>query len=285
MNSLDLESTRVACVQRGDAQPLVLVHGSNSDYRTWDGVLGTLGERFRAIAYSRRYHWPNEPIRPGADYSMQEHVDDLAALTRVLDIAPAHFVGHSYGGFVCLLLAIHRPAAVRSLVLIEPPVLTLFTSSRPLPGEMLRLLLTRPRTAFAIGSFGATGVAPTVAALEQGDVDAALERLGTAVLGRRWFQNLSTERREQARANFIAAEHLGSGFSPLDDDRVRALACPVLLISGECSPRLFHHLNDRLAELLPSAERAEIPRASHIVHEDNPAAWQSAVLEFLTKHA
>jgi len=283
MNAISLATTSVAYVERGHGAPVVLVHGSTSDYRTWDGVLDALAERFRAIAYSRRYHWPNERIHEGADYSMQEHVDDLEALTGILDAAPAHLIGHSYGGFLCLLLAIRRPELVRSLILVEPPVLTMFTSNRPSPREMVRLLLTRPRTAIAIARFGAMGVAPTIAALERGDTDGALERFGPAVLGREWFRSLSTARREQARVNFIVAEFLGSGFSRLGDEDVRSVACPVLLINGARSPRLFHHMIDRLAELIPSAERADIPQASHIVHEDNPAAWGTAVMQFLIK--
>ena len=150
MNAIDLGRARLAYVERGGGTPVVLVHGSSSDYRTWEPVLDPLGERFHAIAYSRRYHWPNERIPERTDYSMPEHVDDLEALVRTLEIAPAHLVGHSYGAFLCLLLAIRRPALVRSLVLAEPPVITLFTSSTPRPAEMIRLLLTRPRTAIAI---------------------------------------------------------------------------------------------------------------------------------------
>jgi pimeloyl-ACP methyl ester carboxylesterase len=280
MNPIHLGTTRLTQIEYGHGAALVLVHGSNSDYRTWGCVHAGLAERFRAIAYSRRYHWPNQRIPEGTDYSMHEHVDDLEALIGALDAAPAHLVGHSYGGFLCLLLAIQRPALVRSLVLIEPPVLTLFTSSRPSPGELLKLLSKRPRTALAIAHFGARGLAPATAAIERGDTEVALQRFGTAVLGREWFQRLSSERRAQAHSNCIAAELLGSGFSALAEQDVRAVACPVLLMSGACSPRIFHHLTARLAELLPRAQRAAIPRASHLVHEDNPAAWTAAVLQF-----
>jgi hypothetical protein len=53
---------------------------------------------YRTIVYSRRFHWPNEAIREGTDYSMTEHVDDLRALLRSLDAAPAHLVGHCQAG-------------------------------------------------------------------------------------------------------------------------------------------------------------------------------------------
>src|SRR5206468_10154155 len=47
---------------------------------------------------------------------------DVDALVRLLDElgAPAHVVGHSYGGLLALQLALRRPALVRSLALFEP---------------------------------------------------------------------------------------------------------------------------------------------------------------------
>ena len=34
---------------------------------------------YHVVAYSRRYHWPNDKIMSGADYSMDEQVNDLDA--------------------------------------------------------------------------------------------------------------------------------------------------------------------------------------------------------------
>ena len=123
---------------RGRGEPLVFVHGSASDWRTWDAQLDEFARRHRAIAYSRRYHWPNDPIPAGADYSMAEHVQDLETLLRKLDTVPADLVAHSYGACVALLLAIQSPHLVRRLVLSEPPALTLFVSNQPRLLEILK---------------------------------------------------------------------------------------------------------------------------------------------------
>jgi pimeloyl-ACP methyl ester carboxylesterase len=269
-------------IEQGQGEPVVLVHGSASDRRTWHWQLPRLGGRYRAIAYSRRYHWPNPPIAGGADYVMSEHVADLRRLICKLDAAPAHLIGHSYGGFVCLLLAIQQPALVRSLVLTEPPVLTLFASNQPTAGELLRLLASRPRTALAVLKFGAAGVRPATAAIERGDREQALRTFSTAVLGRRAFRSLSPARLEQARANFIEQELVGSGFPALDPAQLRAVKTRALLVTGGRSPRLFHRFADRLQELMPNVKRIEIPAASHIVHEDNPPAFGREVLTFLS---
>jgi pimeloyl-ACP methyl ester carboxylesterase len=281
MTAIDINNYSFKYTEDGSGEPVVLVHGSASDYRTWQAQRDEFAGQFRVIDYSRRYHWPNERIPEGADYAMAKHVDDLEALIRRCDAAPAHLVGHSYGAFLCLLLAAREPELVRTLVLTEPPVVTLFVSNSPKPLEILKLLLSRPRTALAIIKFGARGLVPAGEAMRRGDTETALRLFGGATLGPETFDRLSESRLEQARANLIKAELLGSGLAPLDPDQVRGVRTPALLINGERSPDLFHLLTDRLQELLPHSERIEIGGASHIAHEDNPPAYNAAVLAFL----
>jgi pimeloyl-ACP methyl ester carboxylesterase len=283
MPHVEIHGTSLDYAEHGSGDPVVLVHGSVSDRRTWENQFETLGRHYRVIAYSRRYHWPNQPIPGGADYRMEEHVDDLGAVIRSLANAPVHLIGHSYGAFLCLLLAIREPQLVRTLVLEEPPAITLFVSSSPKPGEILSLMFRRPRTATAILTFGARGIGPAASAISKGNREKCVRHLGYATLGRDAFHRLSDSRLQQVRENLIDRELLGSGFAPLEDEQVRSVQNPTLLLTAERSPRLFHHLADRLSELLPNVETATIPDASHIMQEDNPNAYNSAVLSFLER--
>jgi pimeloyl-ACP methyl ester carboxylesterase len=276
-----VNGTTLEYVERGAGDAILFVHGSASDCRTWQEQLDAFARSYRAIAYSRRHHWPNAPIAEGEPYAMEQQADDLAAFIRVTGGAPVHLAGHSYGGFLGLLVALREPGLVRSLVLEEPPVVPLLASDPSSPSEILRLLFGRPRAALSLLRFGATGIGPATAAARRGDMEEAMRRFGKAVLGPRFYDRLSPARLEQIRANSIQAELLGPGFSPLDERALRRLATPTLLLTGEQSPRLFHHLADRLEELLPHAERIEIPGASHSVHEDGASSWNAAVLAFL----
>lgn len=284
LHRVDVRGTQLAYEERGAGEPVVLVHGGASDLRTWDAQVAALAPTHRAIRYSRRYARPNPPIAPDADDPMQPHVDDLVALLGALDAAPAHLVGHSWGAFVCLLAAIQHPSLVRTLVLEEPPVLTLFVSAAgPRPGELLRLFLTRPRTALAILRFGAGTMAPARAAFARGDDEAALARFGRGVLGPAAFAQLSPARLQQVRDNIAAdrAQLLGGAFPPLAAADVRALRMPILLMTGARSPALFSRLVERLHELVPHAQRIEIPDAAHLLHEQNSAAFDRALWAFL----
>lgn len=286
MPQANVNSTALEYDEVGSGEPVVLVHGSASDYRTWHAQQEAFAERFRVLSYSRRYHWPNEPIPDGADYSMAEHVADLRAFLHALDAAPAHLVGHSYGAFLCLLLAMRDPSLVRTLVLAEPPVLTLFVSNTPKPLELLKLLGTRPRTAAAIIKFGAKGIAPATKAFKRGDMEGGLRTFGDAVFGPGGYDRLPEARKAQVHDNLtnVKAELLGSGFVPLSADAVRRVQAPTLLVTGEKGVGLFHRLTERLEELLPNTERVEIPGASHMMHEDNAPAFNASVLSFIEKH-
>jgi len=280
-----VDGIALAYREQGEGEAVVFVHGSASDLRTWEQQLPAIGTRYRAIAYSRRFARPNEDIEPCADDQMLPHVDDLAALLQVIGAAPAHLVGHSWGAFICLLAAIRQPEMVSSLVLLEAPVLSLFVSTPPLLRELLPLLVRRPRTALAILGFGAGTFAPAQRAFRRGDDDQALQTFAHGVLGKETYERLPEERKQQARENLgaLRAQLLGAGFPPLDEEDVRGIRVPTLLMTGQRSPAFLLRLTEHLQRLLPNAERVDIAGASHAMQEENPGAVNEAILGFLAE--
>lgn len=269
-------------VELGSGHPVVLVHGSASDYRTWKHQIEAFAACFYVVTYSRRYHWPNEGICDSGEYSMAEQVEDLLQVIRSLETGSTYLVGHSYGAYLALMATILEPSLVKKLVLAEPPVIPLFTSFPPKPQEILALLVTRPRTAVPIVRFALTGLAPATSAAKKDDMDAAMTYFGRAVLGRAAFAALSPTRLEQVRANLTKPELLSDTFMlPLNERDVANIEARTLLVTGEKSPTFLHRLIDRLEELMPNTDRIDIPDASHIMHEDNPDAYNRAVLSFL----
>jgi pimeloyl-ACP methyl ester carboxylesterase len=116
----------------GTGASVVFVHGSLSDGGYWNDQLGPFAASgYRAIACSRRYNPPNTNIaQPG--YSAATEADDLAALFEKLQLGKVHFIGHSYGALTALFLAVKHPELVRTLVLAEPPAVSLLAH---LPAE------------------------------------------------------------------------------------------------------------------------------------------------------
>ncbi len=270
----------------GTGDPVVLVHGGVSDLRTWSKQVPVLGQHFRTIAYSRRFARPNDDILDGEDDQMQPHVDDLANFIQSSGATPSHLVGHSWGAFIVLLAAIQHPELVRSIVLIEPPVLSLFIDLPPKPRQVLSLLMKAPRTAVAILKLGRKVMSPAEKAFRRGDDKAAIEIFGKGVLGASRFSRLSPERMQQVWDNRKTekAQMLGAGFPPLVDADVRTATVPALLLAGDASPYAFRRMSERLGDLLPNARLVVIDGASHIVHEDAPEKTNEILVEFLMAH-
>src|SRR5215212_3733808 len=118
--------TELAWVEEGSGTPVVFVHGSGADLRTWGYQIGPVAHAsFRAVAYSRRFHHPNAPPPAGDAYSAALHAADLAAFIESLHADAVHIVASSYGGVVALIAARDRPALIRTLVLTEPAMFSL----------------------------------------------------------------------------------------------------------------------------------------------------------------
>ncbi len=283
--TVDVNGTSLAYREEGEGEPVVFIHGDLSDLRSWDPMVRLVGGSYRPVTYSRRYAPPNEDIPPGVDNQMLPHVEDLAAFLGEIDAAPAHLVGNSWGAFIALLTAIRHPDLVRTLVLGEPPAITLFVSMPPRPGEVLRLLVTRPRTAVAIIGFGGRVISPAEKAFRRGDDEAGKLAFVRGVIGEERWNALPEARRRQADENLstLKASLLGAGFPKPGDEELRGVRSPALLVSGENTRAVFLRILDRLQELLPDTERATIPGATH-THEENPEAYSGIVLDFLSRH-
>src|SRR3989442_5606255 len=139
-----VRGTDLRFVERGTGIPVVFVHGSLGTLESWGPQIDAFATRFRVIAYSRRYHWPNAAQPDGQEYSLSLHADDLIGLIEALGLERVHLVGSSYGAYVALLATLRRPDLVRSLVLAEPPILP-WLGRTPAGDSLLR---TFDRTVF-----------------------------------------------------------------------------------------------------------------------------------------
>ena len=98
------------------APTVVLLHGwmFPADLN-WSTCYGPLGEIAHVIALDHRGH--GRGPRPSAPFRLADVADDVAAVLRHLDAAPAVAVGYSMGGPVAQLLWQRHPDVVTGLVL------------------------------------------------------------------------------------------------------------------------------------------------------------------------
>jgi non-heme chloroperoxidase len=260
-------------IERGQGTPVLLVHGTLEDYRTWDGQLEAFSKGYKLISYSRRYHYPNEWIKDSTDFSITIHARDLAALIKALDLPPVHLIGHSYGGSIAYLVARDHPEVIRSLTLAEP--------------SLVPLLKTTPEGDALLTSFITTSIVPSSDAFKQGNDEEGVRRFVNGVLGEGSYEKLPRPIQTRVMDNVqelkgeLSSQDL---YPPTTCEDVQKVKAPTLLVDGELSPKMFHVIDDMLEHCLPRVERATIPAASHQMEVENPQAFNETVLAFIAKH-
>ncbi len=264
MPHLKVDGRELFVATRGSAgDPMVLVHGSWVDHRTWNLIAPKLAESFTVVSYDRRGHGRSAP-RSGP-YRIEDDVADLEGVLLAADHFPAHVVGLSLGGSIALRLAAARPELFRSVVVHEPPIygaldpgsheLREFRKGGAAVAELLRLGDRREAARLFLESV-ASG---------PGEWD----RIGSA------GQELLV-----AHADRWLEEYLAPGTFDLDPLPLAGFDPPALLTNGEVSPPIYAHILERIAALLPNATRQRLPRTGHLPHLTDPDLYVGVLFSF-----
>jgi pimeloyl-ACP methyl ester carboxylesterase len=246
--------------------PVVLLHGGSAHAHWWDFTLPYLIDRYRCIALDLRGH--GDSGRPAdGDYSLAAHAGDVLALCDALDLRRPALIGHSFGGFVSMLVAGRAPERLAALALVDSRARIGVRSARLL--EALRKL-PHPRWASreeAIARFrllpAATNAAPEVLA------HVARHGLAEDASGA-W--SLKFDRRALAGAS---AQDLGP--------HLAALRCPLLAVRATLSEIVSAEALAEYRAAAPHVELAEVADAHHHLMLDQPQALARVLGGFLDR--
>lgn len=250
----------------GEGEVVVLLHGHSFDQRMWDPQFAELAKTHRVIRYDLRGYGLSDLPTEGRSFS---HADDLVALLDQLGVAKAHVVGLSLGGFVVAdLIALH-PDRLLSATIASGGVYDGPGSGAAPEGEALaaRLAEIERTRAEGIDAFKARWRDALLAGC--GPRADALRPALAAMIGD-WsaWQPLHVE----------PAHLLG----PAVIDRIRAAApaLPVLWIAGAND-----HQEAQIARfraVLPQLAVTVLPESGHLSNLEQPAAFNAALLGFLS---
>jgi non-heme chloroperoxidase len=254
----------------GSGEPVVLLHGGQGDYRSWEPQIDELSRYYQVVSYSRRYNYPNRNPHTATNHSALVEAADLDALIKALRLKRVNLVGTSMGAATALALAVEHPGKIRSLVLAEPPLLSWakrFPEGGKLFDDFMKRIQDPARDAFAAGN------------------DEAAMRFfvdGFAAPGR--FDSLKPEARLVVMQNAGFFKMITRSKDPYPDITRRqtwALRMPVLVITGEKTGELNRRIDEELARMIPRARSATIPAAGHGSPRENPGVFTEVVMNFL----
>lgn len=108
---------KVKYVSFGSGEDIVFLHGWGASISAFLFVAKTISSKFRVTLLD--FAGFGESEEPDKTYTVADYAADVIALTRLIGIEKAVFVGHSFGGRVCLELASNYPELVYKLVLVD----------------------------------------------------------------------------------------------------------------------------------------------------------------------
>ena len=271
MQTLRVNGYDMAYLEVGRGPPLVCVHGTLGDFRTWSAVMGPLSKTRRVIAPSLRHFFPAHWDGIGDDYLMSQHVDDCIAFIAQIDRGPVDLMGHSRGGHIAFRAAQQRPDLLRRLVLLEP-------------GGDLDASLGPAASTGSAPSPLASRIAISAEQIASGDIEGALQNFVDGIDGDGAWARLPAPPRQQLRDNvFTLLGQIGEKRKPFARADAEAIRTPTLLIGGAETRGALSQIWRVLSEHIPDATTAVIPGARHWMFDQAPQAFCEIVLEFLAE--
>ncbi len=250
MQSFDSDGVKIAYIDEGKGEPILLIHGFASNIPTnwvdpgWVQTLTAAGRR--VVAYDNRGHGKSEKIYEPGLYGAPAMAEDARRLLDHLGIERTDVMGYSMGARIAAFLAFEHPRRVRSLVLA---------------GTGINLVR------------GMVGTSPIARALEAPRIEDVSN--DTARSFRAFAEQTGSDLKALAACMRGPREKITA-------EALSKIAVPVLVATG--SEDVIAGSGEELAILIPGAQLLEIPRRDHM-RAVGDKVFKQGVLDFLTGRA
>lgn len=256
-SSPNIHSVRLC---EGSGSPLVLSHALGLDHTMWLGIAQAMQGRRTVFAYDHRGHGRSTTAVDTPGWTLDDLVEDAAAVIRQHSEQPVVFVGLSMGGMVAQGLALRHAGLLRAAVL-----------------------------AHTVGSYDAlarTAWQQRIKAIEQGGIEAVVDTIVSRYLHQD-YRSAHPDATGSLRSQLLrndAAAYISSCRAVASVDWVAQLPqlrLPTLVVAGRHDIGAPPAEAERIAKAVPGAKLVMLENSSHLSPLEEPQAFVSALDRFL----
>jgi pimeloyl-ACP methyl ester carboxylesterase len=271
---IDLSAGQIDCLDTGgDGPTVVLLHGVLMNHSVWRSVITKLAPSFRCVAPTLPLGAHRQPMRPGADLSIDGIALLVAEFLERLDLHDVTLIMNDWGG-PQLLVDHGRTERIGRLVLVACEAFDNFPPGAP--GRRLAKLAATP------GGFGLQSLLMRSAAVRRSVAATLVKHAVSDEMLRDWFEPFIQDRQiRQDLRSYCLSVPLGriwsAGLASFDK--------PALVVWAPEDQMMPPEHGRRLAELLPHGRLIEVTDSYTVVPLDQPAQLADAVGAFITSTA
>lgn len=243
----------------GSGLPIVFLHAFPLNRTMWAEQEAALSSQFRVITIDLRGH--GESDAPLWHYTIDQAADDVRALLDHLSIRQALFVGLSMGGYI--LLTFYRKYAdrVKGMVLADTRAQADTPEGKAGRFQMAQIAYKQGPSAIADIMIPKLLSPATIQTRPE-----ILQRVRTMIEGN--------------QMSGIVGDLMAMAERPDSVPLLKQIACPTQIIVGELDQATPPADAKLMAEQIPHARLAVIPRAAHLANLEQPEAFTRLIEEF-----
>jgi len=256
-----INSVRLNYYRTGSGPAVILVHGLTDHALYWSALARALAADYDMVMYDSRGHGASDPSP--TDYRLETLAGDLATLVGSLGLVRPAVIGHSMGASTASIAAATHPGLFRAIVLEDPVWRSVTPEGTP---DMATVQM---------------GWRADLLTMKAMDRAALLARVRGESPG--WSDEDYEQWVDSKRAVNPDALSVLPSFARIWPDDVRAIDCPLLLLTGE--PERGAIVDPGAAEIVrqlqPEARIVRINGVGHQVRREGFATYLREVREFL----
>jgi pimeloyl-ACP methyl ester carboxylesterase len=272
--TVGVNGLKIHCLEWGDpsSPTLIALHGLRGHGHSWDSFSEPMSSAYHILALDQRGRGDSD-WAPDGQYTSEAYVKDLEGFCEALQLRHFILMGHSMGGRNSMVFAARHPSMVNRLIIVDigpegdprgtarikreivaaqeeyPSFEELFEAQQQgnplLSPEMLRRRLTYQTKTLPNGKIG-----------WRYDVE----------IRRQWREDRRPSQEELWPA-------------------IATIPCPTLIVRGMETDVLPLQVAQRMLQVMPKAQLAQVERAAHMVMEENPEGFLQVVRDFLKSTA
>jgi pimeloyl-ACP methyl ester carboxylesterase len=265
-----VDGKKVHYLEKGEGNPVILIHGFFSNTVTWKKNIDELAKKFKVYAVDL-WGWGYSERLKENEYSFERYGKQIVAFMDALKINKTSLVGHSMGGGTSVYVSAHFPERVDRLILADPAVIP---SPTIITGKVYQL----PFVGEFLNAIPGDGLAKNnIKTIWFYDPQKVTDDYAEEVLRPLRIKG------SYGGMMYILRQVLKDPYVQEEAQKLAQLNKPILLIHGREDILVPLDRSQQLNALWKGSQLVVFEKAGHTPHEEYPEKFNQLAVEFLSK--